>query len=193
MDSRKSPTVFYSRRVLITWTLAAATAAAAAVAIASGAVMVTMGTRHAKQIALLQGEVRRLAEASVKLRVSNTTLAKQAASLRRRLEGMPVKKDPKPGPAPAVKAHIFTQGVAVEIVPGRLFVTLSRLDGERARIRIAELEGVETRNISRVLSPGQIWRFETRGETYILLFHSLKGSPPEVRLSVSKISGKNNR
>ncbi len=193
MDSRKSATIYYSRRVLITWTLSAAAAAAAAVAIAGGAVIVTTGTNQAKQIALLRGEVRRLASASVKLRASNTTLEKQTASLRRRLEKLPVKKVPKPGPALAVKEHVFTPGVAVEIVPGRLFVTLSRLDGARARIRIAQLQGGETRNISRVLSPGQTWRFEENGETYVLLFHSLKGSPPEVRLSVTKLSGKNNR
>lgn len=189
MDARKSPTVYYSRRVLITWTVSAA----AAVAIAGGAMIVTTGNRQAKQIALLQGEVRRLASASMELRASNTTLEKQTASLRKRLEEMSARKSPKPGLAPAVSARVFTPGVAVEIVPARLFVTLSRLDGERARVRIAELRGGETRNISRVLSPGQIWRFEAGGETYVLLFHSLRGSPPEARLSVSRILGKNNR
>lgn len=175
--------------MLITWTLSAA----AAVAITGGAVIVTTGTRQAKQIALLQGEVRRLASDSVKLRASNARLEKQTASLRGRLEKLPARKSPKSGPAPAVNARLFTPGVTVEIVPARLFVTLSRLDGERARIRVAELEGGETRNLSRVLSPGQIWRLEAGEETYMILFHSLKGSPPEVRLSVNKLSGKNNQ
>lgn len=189
MDSRKSPTVYYSRRTLITWTLSAA----AVVAIAGGAVIVATGARQAKQITLLREQVRRLASGSAKLRASNAGLEKQAASLRRRLEKMPVKKDPKPEPAPAVKERTFTPGEAVEIVPGRLFVTLSRLDGERARIRVAELRAGDSKNISRVLSPGQTWRFEANGETYVLLFHSLKGSPPGVRLSVRKLSGGNNR
>ena len=56
-----------------------------------------------------------------------------------------------------------------------------------------ELEAGETRNTSRVMSPGQIWRIETRSDTFILLYHSLKGSPPEVRLSVSKLPVKNNQ
>ncbi|MBT3350391.1 MAG: hypothetical protein HOJ95_07600 [Nitrospinaceae bacterium] len=189
MDSRKSPTVYYSRRVLITWTLGAA----AAVAILAGAVVVTTGGRQAKKIALLRGEIQQLAKASLKLRASNTKLEKQAASLHERLKTLPQKKPSKPVPALSIQERLFTPGLAVEIVPARLFVTLARLDGERARIRVAELEAGETRNTSRVMSPGQIWRIETRSDTFILLYHSLKGSPPEVRLSVSKLPVKNNQ
>ncbi len=182
MDLKNAATVYYSRRTLITWSLSAA----AAVALAAGMVFFTTGARHAADIKLLRGQVRLLSARSVKLRASNSKIEKQAAALKLRLGKTPPEKS-TPVPALMIEERGFPLGEAVEILPGRVFITLSRLDGGRARIRIAEIGGGETSNRSRALQPGQTWRFTTGGNAYALLFHSLKGTPPEARLSIRQL------
>jgi hypothetical protein len=78
--------------------------------------------------------------------------------------------------------------MAIAIIPDRLFVTLARLDGERARIRIAAIREGKKRNRSRTLSPGQTWRFTAESKSYALVFHSRKSKPPGVHLSIRRLN-----
>ncbi len=183
MDSKSAATVYYSRRTLITWSLSAA----ATVAFAAGLVFIATGKKHAAQIDLLTEQVRLLSAESAKLRAANGEIEKRAAALKLRLGKAPPKEKSTPVIAPIVEERGFPLSEAVEIVPDRVFITLSRLDGERARIRIAGIDGGETSNRSRALQPGQTWRFTAGGDSYALLFHSITGAPPEARLSIRKL------
>ena len=188
MSPDPSATVYYSRRKVAGWILTVA----AVLTGAFGAAFYTTGKKQAGEIASFQKQINKLAGEGAKLRASNEKLKTQVARLQRRVRSASGPKTPPPPPAPAlaplVGERTFPPGEAVEVIQGRLFVTVARLDGERARIRIADIREGKTSNRIRALEPGQTWRFQSGGDTFALLFHSLKGYPPSARISIRKIS-----
>ncbi len=170
-------TVFYSRKTLVLWVVAVS-----AVLIAVfGYFLVSAKNRRVREIAGLRTQIRTLKEEGVQLRVANQMLKIQAAKQRARIE------QKLPPPELHVTEHIFPVGKAIAVIPGRLFVTLARLDGERARIRIAAIREGSKGNRSRTLAPGQTWRFRVEKKSYALVFHARKSRPPGAHLSIRRL------
>jgi len=181
MNFRHPATVYYSRRTLVIWTVSAA----ALVAATAGAVFFVTGKKHAGEIASLRKNVQGLARDSAKLRAANERLADRVAALKRQVKGASPKPKALPLPALVIEERPFPVGEAVAVLPDRLFITVSRVDGDRARIRTAEILSGGTKNTSRILQPGQTWKISAGTDSFALLFHSLKGG--EVRLSIRRL------
>ena len=122
-----------------------------------GYLLLAESDNRKRETARLRTQVRKLKEEVVKWRVANQILKIQAGKSKRLLQEPAGKKSPPP--KPKVTSLVFPVGKAIAIIPDRLFVTLARLNGERARIRIAVLGEGKKGNRSRTLSPGQTWRF----------------------------------
>ncbi len=182
MNPRRSATVFYSRKTLVLWVLAVSAVLIAVL----GYLLIAERNNRERETARLRAQVRGIKEEVVKWRVANQILKIQAGKSRRQLQEPARKKSPPP--KPKVTSLVFPVGMAIAIIPDRLFVTLARLDGERARIRIAAIREGKKRNRSRTLSPGQTWRFTAENKTYALVFHSRKSQPPGAHLSIRRLN-----
>ena len=182
MNSWNSATVYYPRKTLLIWVALTA----ALMAVGGGALLMAGGKKTAREIAGLRKSVAGLARESARLRGDNARLARQAAALEIRLKAA----GPRPSPPPrvVVKERAFPLDEAVAVLPGRLFVTVSGVEGGRARIRLAEIRDGEAKNLSRNLRPGETLKFEAGKESFALLLHSLKGDPPRARLSIRRLA-----
>ncbi len=182
MSARRSATVFYSRKTLVLW----AAAVSAVPIVALGYLLLQEKSSREREAAGLRVEVRKLKEEVVKLKVANQILNIEGA--RQTRGGQRPAKEKKPPPAPKAISLVFPVGQAIAIVPDRLFVTLARLDGERARIRVAAIREGEKGNRSRTLSPGQSLRFTAEKYLYALVFHSRMSRPPGAHLSIRRVN-----
>jgi hypothetical protein len=185
MSTKRSATVFYSRKTLFFWIFVVTVLLSAVF----GYFLKTERNTREKETARLQKKVRNLSEEGVKLRVANQILQIEASKLKRQIQelGGKISRKPQP-PSLDVSEKFFPVGKAVAVIPGRLFVTLSRLDGERARIRIAAIEQGEQSNRQRTLAPGQTWKISVGKNSYALLLHSLKNHPLGALLSIRKFT-----
>ena len=181
---QRSATVFYARKTLIFWIFAVSALASAVF----GYLLTTERNTQKKEIARLENKVQNLSEEGVKLRVANQMLQIETTKLKRQIRDLGGKIPQKPPPALNMSEKFFPVGRAIAVIPGRFFVTLSRFDGERARIRIAAIEEGEPNNRQRTLVPGQTWTVSVGKNSYALLLHSLKSRPPGALLSIRKLT-----
>ncbi len=178
---RRSTTVYYARSTLLAWLAGASLLWI----VLLGFAYLRLKERDAGEMEKIRARVRRLAAEGRKLRQSSLREKSRAAKLRARVRDLAEKlKQAAPPPAPLVRDQLFPLGEAVEIVPGRLYVTAARFEGGRLRVRMAELTGGLQANRNRSLAPGEIWRFELGGKAYILLLHALSDRPPGARISI---------
>jgi len=176
-------TVFYSRRTLIVWVLAASAFWVALL----GFFFLRHEEERARELSLLRGQARELGQDALKARAEQRLLEERAGKLQAEVERLAAKVKAAPPPEPVLEEQLFPLGRAVEVVPGRLFVTAGRLEGERLRLRMSSLEDGQETNRTRALAPGESWRFDYAGETYALLLHALSPKPPGARISVRKL------
>lgn len=134
----------------------------------------------------LRAQVRRLKAESVKLRLANQMLKIKVAKQKLQPKLPAARKTPPP--KSKVVDHVFPVGKAIAIIREKIFVTLARMEGERARIRIASIREGDKGNRSRSLLPGQTWRFKVGKISYALVFHSRKSNPPGARLSIRRLN-----
>jgi len=182
MTSSRPATVYYSRRTLLIW----AVSTASLVAATAGAVFFFTGKNHESEICILRKKIYSLTQDSANLRAANARLAERMSALKRQVNLATPKLKTSLGPTLLIKERTFPVGEAVVVLPGHLFVTVYRVEGDRARIRVAQIRSDETKNTSRILQLGQVWKFSAGEDSFALLFHSLEGG--EVRLSIRKLS-----
>lgn len=182
MNARRSATVYYSRKTLVLW---AVVISAISIAVMGYLLALEKGSR-VRETASLRAQVQKLKEEVVKLKVANQIMKIEAAKQTPEID-RPAKEQ-KPSTDPKAVSLVFPVGQAIAVVPDRLFVTLARLDGERARIRVAAIREGEKGNRSRTLSPGQTWRFTAEKKSYALVFHSRKSHPPGAHLSIRRLN-----
>ncbi len=152
-----------------------------------GASFVWLQERRVLERTAFQEKLEKLAREAEMLRQASREETRRAADLRARLKDLKGKLEKMaPPPVPVMEETFCPLGQALEVAPGQLFVTAGRLEGERVRVRITEIHEEGKANRSRSLAPGESWRFEYRGEIYVLLVHALPRRPPGARISIRK-------
>ena len=177
------PTVFYARKTLVLWIAGVSIFWVAALGFFFTREMDRLNRGNARHLA----RVRALSKESARMRQENRMLKVRAEGLKIKIENLAAaRRAAAPPPKLEVEETPFPVGRAVEVVPGRLFVTAARIEGGRVRVRLAALEDGKQANRSRTLSPGEAWRIAYAGADYVLLLHGIESSPPAARISVRR-------
>ncbi|OGL63766.1 MAG: hypothetical protein A3I72_13275 [Candidatus Tectomicrobia bacterium RIFCSPLOWO2_02_FULL_70_19] len=180
--SPPSETVYYSRRTLVVWCLGLS----ALWASLFGLIYVSAEQGRVRERASLAAQAQSRGEELIKLRAENRSLQERSAKFLAQAEELLAQVKALAPPELAVEERLFPLGTAVEIVPGRLFLTVGRLESGRARLRLAAVAGGGADLGSRALPPGEPWAFAFAGENYTLLVHELSARPPGAKISIRK-------
>lgn len=180
--SPPSETIYYSRRTLVLW----CAGLSALWACLFGLLYVNAAQERMREKASLAAQAQSRGEELIKLRAENRSLQERSAKFLAQAEELLAQVKTLAPPELAVEERLFPLGKAEEIVPGRLFLTVGRLEGERARLRLAAVAGGGADLGSRSLPPGEPWAFTFAGEGYTLLVHELSSRPPGARISIRK-------
>lgn len=180
--SPPTETVYYSRRRLVGW----CAGLSALWASLFGLLYVNLQEGRLEEAARLRAQASGREAELTKLRAERQALEERAGRLLARAEGLLAQLRQAAPPEPVVEERLFPLGKAEEVVPGRLFLTVGRLENGRARLRLAAVGGSGPEPGSRLLPPGEAWSFTFLGESYTLLVHELSGQPPGARISIRK-------
>lgn len=177
-----SETVYYSRRKLVVWCLGLT----ALWACLFGLFYVNNEQGRIAEKASLAGQSRAREQELARLQAEKRAAEERAAKLQARAEELSEKLKKLVPPEPVAEEQLYPLGMAVEIVPGRLFLTAARIEGERVRLRLASISGTGADLGSRSLPAGEPWMFSFAGESYTLLVHELSSRPPGAKISIRK-------
>lgn len=179
--SPPTETVYYSRRTLVWWCFGLS----AFWATLFGLFYVRVQEGRMEEAARLRLRANARQEEMIQLRAENRSLQERSARLLAQAEALLAKLKRLTPPEAVVEERLFPLGKAEEVVPGRLFLTVARLEGGRARLRLAAVGGAAESG-TRSLPPGEPWGFTFAGESYTLLVHELSARPPGARISIRK-------
>ncbi|MEK6712410.1 MAG: hypothetical protein AABZ64_17720 [Nitrospinota bacterium] len=180
--SPAAETVYYSRRTLVLW----CAGLSAFWACLSGVLYVNLREGRLEESARLGVQARAREGELLRLRAENQTLQERSARLLAQAEELLGKLTQLAPPEIAVEERLFPLGKAEEVLAGRLFLTVGRLEGERARLRLAAVAGGGADLGGRLLPPGEPWTFTFAEESYTLLVHELSARPPGAKISIRK-------
>jgi hypothetical protein len=185
--SPPSETVYYSRRKLVGWCIGLSVFWGSLF----GLYYVNVQEGKMEVAARRRARERMRGQEVVRLRAEKRALEDRTGKLQARADELSERLKKLVPPEPVMEERLFPLGKAIEIVPGRLFLTLARQEGDRVRLRLAAVGGGGAEQGSRSLPPGEPWTFSFLGESYTLLVHELSDRPPGALISIRKAGAPN--